>query len=146
MTKRLFLSTLFALALVAVFTELPAAASASPEARVRDFIDAFNTRNLDLMAALLDDDVQWLNVDGNKVSIEKEGKQALLEGMKRYFKSCPTCKSELTWIKVAGSRLSAVERATWTGKNGKKAQSSLSVYEFKNGKIARVYYFPAEVE
>jgi hypothetical protein len=38
-----------------------------------------------------------------------------------------------------------MERASWSGKNRAKSQRSLSVYEFRNGKILRVYYFPAEV-
>ena len=37
-----------------------------------------------------------------------------------------------------------MERSTWQGKPGKKSQASLSVYEFRNGLITRVYYYPVE--
>ena len=117
-----------------------------PEKQVRAFIEAFNARDIDLMLALADENVQWLSVDGAKISVETEGKAALRESMVRYFRSCPTCKSSLEWIQRAGSRVTAMERASWSGKNGAKSQSGLSVYEFRGNKILRVYYFTAEVD
>ena len=51
----------------------------------------------------------------------------------------------LLWIRTAGSRVTAHERASWTNRAGAAmSQSGLSVYELKDGRIARVYYFPAE--
>ena len=116
------------------------------EKQVRAFIEAFNTRNLDKMVEAVDDGIQWLSVDGAKISVETEGKKALRESMEKYFKSCPSCQSSLEWVQVAGSRVTAKEKASWTSKSGPKEQSSLSVYEFQGGKIIRVYYFPAEAE
>ena len=126
----------------------PRAANSSvePEKRVREFTEAFNARDIDAMLAMADENVQWLIVDGAKVSIETEGKAALRESMVRYFRSCPSCKSSLEWIQLAGSRVTAMERASWTGKSGAKSQRSLSVYEFRGDKILRVYYFSAEVD
>ena len=40
--------------------------------------------------------------------------------------------------------VAAREKASWQGKSGSKSQASLSVYEFRAGLIARVYYYPAE--
>ena len=120
--------------------------SIEPEKQVRAFVEAFNARDIDGMLALADENVQWLSVDGAKISVETEGKAALRESMTRYFRSCPTCKSSLEWIQRAGSRVTAMERANWTGKSGAKSQSGLSVYEFGGDKILRVYYFPAEVD
>ena len=116
------------------------------EKLVRDFVEAFNARNIDLMLQLVDENVQWLNVNGVKVSIETEGKDALRQSMGRYFSSCPSCKSSLEWVQSAGSRVTAMERASWSGKSGAKSQRSLSVYEFSGDKILRVYYFPAEAD
>jgi hypothetical protein len=65
--------------------------------------------------------------------------------MESYFKSCPSCRSELVWLQIAGSRVTALEKASFTNKAGvATSQSGLSVYEFRNGKILRVYYFPAD--
>ena len=117
----------------------------SSEQQVRSFVDAFNARNVDGMLALAADDIQWLSVDGAKVSTETQGKEALRASMTKYFQQCPTCRSELLWIKTAGSRITAHERASWTNRAGAAvSQSGLSVYELKGGKIIRVYYFPAE--
>lgn len=124
----------------------PVNSSIDQEKRVREFVEAFNARNVDAMLELADERVQWLSVDGASVSVETEGKAALRESMGRYFRSCPSCKSSLEWIQSAGARVTALERASWSGKSGAKSQSSLSVYEFRGGKILRVYYFPAEVD
>lgn len=112
--------------------------------QIREFVEAFNKRDIDAMLELVDENIQWLNVDGEQIKVETEGKTALREGMSRYFRNCPSCKSSLGWVQNAGSRVVALERATWSVKNEMKSQSSLSVYEFRNGKIHRVYYFPAE--
>lgn len=116
------------------------------EKQVREFVAAFNTRSLDKMLEMVDDGIQWLSVNGTKISVETEGKTALKESMEKYFQECPSCKSSLEWVQTAGSRVTAKERASWAGKNGPREQSSLSVYEFKSGKIIRIYYFPGESE
>lgn len=92
----------------------------------------------------MDEKVQWLSVEGKRVSVEAEGTAALKASMASYFKSCPTCRSSLEWVQSAGSRVTALERASWVGARGPASQTSLSVYEFSDRGIARVYYFPAE--
>ncbi len=116
------------------------------ERRVREFVTAFNERNIDGMLALADENIQWLSINAATVSVETEGKDKLRQSMEKYFRSCPTCKSTLESVRPAGNRVTAMERATWSGKNGIKSQRGLSVYEFREDKILRVYYFPAEVE
>ncbi|MGH7336331.1 MAG: nuclear transport factor 2 family protein [Myxococcota bacterium] len=128
--------------------ELPLAAEQdlpSPEGVVRAFVAAFNARDIEAMLALAMDGIEWASVDGAKVSIETAGKEALRASMTSYFASCSTCRSTLEWVSVGGSRVAALERASWTAKDGSaKSQASLSVYELAGGKIARVYYFAAE--
>lgn len=129
---------------------LPALAHAndgeSPAERiVRDYTAAFNARELDRMLAFTTDEVEWLSIDGAKVTTETAGRDLLRDAMEIYFRDCPSCRSELLWIEAAGSRVAAFERASWTAKDGReKSQSSLSVYELVDGRIARVSYFPAE--
>ena len=117
------------------------------ETLVREFVAAFNTRNIEGMLEVADENVQWLSIKETKVTIETEGKKALRESLERYFRGCPSCKSSLEWVRQSGSRLTAMERASWRDKSGGlKSQAGLSVYEFRNGKILRVYYFPADVD
>ena len=70
--KRTFKLWLMILVVAVVGPASPApraiSSSVEPEKQVRDFIEAFNARDLDVMLALADENVQWLSVDGAKVS------------------------------------------------------------------------------
>lgn len=113
-------------------------------ALVRDFIAAYNAHDSAAMAALVTEDVQWLSIAGDKIAVETDGKAALVAGMDSYFESCPSCQSSLRSLMASRDRVSAIEVATWDGKNGPQEQSGMSVYEFSGSLIRRVYYFPAE--
>lgn len=113
-------------------------------ATVRRFVDAFNARDIDAMLALATDDVEWLSVDGAKISVETSGKDALRKSMTAYFKSCPTCRGAVDIRTVTAARVAAVETASWTDASGPRSQKSLSVIEFHDGRVRRVYYFPVE--
>jgi len=116
----------------------------SNEQRVRDYVSAYNQRAVDTLLSMVADDIQWLSVVGDKITVETQGKLQLRESLAANFKSAPSAKSALDWVQVTASRVAALERATWQGKSGPKSQTSLSVYEFRSGLIARVYYYPAE--
>ena len=114
------------------------------EKLVRQLVAAFNDRNISGMLEVLDEDAQWLSISGEKITVESSGKKLLRDRMASYFRRCQSCKSSLDWIQTTGNRVLAMERATWVSKTGLKSQASLSVYEFRNNKILRVYYFPVE--
>lgn len=136
---------LLALLLFMIAGECFAAEAPKPiEQRVRDYVSAFNKRDIDGMLGMVSDDIQWLNVAGDKITVETEGKPKLRESMAAYFKSTPTAQSELGWVQATASRVAALERASWQGKSGPKSQAGLSVYEFRDGLISRVYYYPVE--
>jgi hypothetical protein len=46
------------------------------EKQVREFVEAFNTRKIEKMLELADENIQWLSIDGVKISVETEGKKA----------------------------------------------------------------------
>lgn len=124
-------------------------ADAQPASEGRDrlvarFIEAFNAQDVDAMGRLVTDDVQWLSIDGESVSVETGTKQELLTSMGKYFKSCPSCRSSLSGVIATADRLSAIEVARWETPKGKKEQRGISVYEFSGPLISRVYYFPVE--
>lgn len=96
------------------------------------------------MMRMVTEDVVWLNISADKITVETRGKEQLRRGLAAYFKSTPGARSKLEWVQVAGSRICARERAYWKGKSGEKSQASLSIYEFQKGLIVRVYYYPAE--
>ncbi len=128
---------------------LPATASAASDERaqtatVRQFVAAFNAKDIEAMLALSHADIEWLSISGSAISTETQGREALRASMQSYFKSCPSCRSQLKQLRSTSARVSALEIASWDGKDGRRSQSSLSVYEFEQGLIRRVYYFPAE--
>jgi hypothetical protein len=111
---------------------------------VREFVAAFNAHDSVVMSKLVAEDVQWLSISGDSVSIETGGKSVLISAMDGYFQSCPTCRSHIKEMIASGERVSAIEDAAWEGRDGPRTQRSLSVYEFSGNLIKRVYYFPAE--
>lgn len=122
-----------------------AAAQSMDHARIVEaFAAAFNARDVDAMLALAHDDIEWLSVDGAKVSVETAGKDALRQSMTAYFESCPTCRSEVEITGGTAVRLAVVETASWTAASGRRSQKSLAIYEFADGRIRRVSYYPAE--
>ncbi|MGQ4277246.1 SgcJ/EcaC family oxidoreductase [Pseudidiomarina sp. E22-M8] len=127
-------------------TSLVAAQAAEVDraALVEDFVAAFNAQDSAAMARLVTDDVQWLSVNGDSVAVETAGRDALVAAMDSYFASCASCRSTLLEVQVLGSRVSVIEQASWQVDDELRAQSSIAVYEFAEGRIARVYYFASD--
>lgn len=116
------------------------------EVVVRQFVEAFNAHDTKRMLEMVDENIQWVSVDGTTASIEANGLPALKKSMDSYFARCSSCKSTLEWVQSGLDKVTTLERAEWTGKNGPKSQKGLAVYEFRGDKILRVYYFPVEVD
>lgn len=135
---------LFALFIVVALETQASEAESNHLATVKHFMMAFNAQDSLAMAKHVADDVEWLSVDGTQVIVEAKGKHDLIKSMNAYFKSCPTCRSKLSSVISTQNRVSAVEIASWQGASGLNSQRALSVYEFSDKKITRVYYFPAE--
>ena len=122
----------------------PSFAESNRFEQVEQFVAAFNDHNAERMAQYVTEDVQWLSVNGDKITVETLGKESLVKAMSGYFTSCPSCQSQLEDFTVLGSRVSVVEEASWRRNGELRSQKSLAVYEFSNNLIHRVYYFPAE--
>ena len=122
----------------------PSLAEASRLQQVERFVAAFNAHDAEKMAQYVTENVQWLSVNGDKITVETSGKENLVKVMSGYFTSCPSCQSQLEDFTVLGSRVSVVEEASWRRNGELRSQKSLAVYEFSNNLIHRVYYFPAE--
>ena len=110
---------------------------------VKTFVGAFSKHDLPAFLALTHAEIEWLTIDGASVLVETRGQEALSTSMGKYFQSCPTCRSTVEVSSVNGNFVSAVETAHWESKGQKRAQSSLSVYEIVDGKVRRVWYYPA---
>jgi hypothetical protein len=116
----------------------------TPERTVQDFVVAYNKRDLTSMLALATPDIEWMSVSPKGMSIETRGHDALRNTAESAFRECPSCQASIEQVRRAGSRVTAIEHASWDTASGSMSRRSLSVYEFRDGLISRVYYFPAE--
>lgn len=115
-----------------------------PLALVQNLIDAFNAHDVDTMMTMVSNDIQWLSIGADSVVKETDGKHALRKAMRDYFKAIPSARSEIEGALPSGSFVAVRERAFWSTEQGERSQTSLAVYEIGEGKILRVWYFPAE--
>ena len=120
----------------------------TPEAAIlRAYLDAFNRHDSDAVAAFCAEDVKWLSVDGDKVAPETSSRADLQAWLTGYFKSFPTVRSDFLSLEQTGPILSVRERASWENKAGQRvAQQAVGVYEIRDGRIRRVWYFAATRE
>lgn len=137
MFQRIFLASLLALAAAG-------ARAQSPAEVVERYLDAYNDHDVDAMLEFVHPDIQWLSIDGDRVRIETDGTEALAQAMRGYFEAVPSTRSSIETMMVSGNRVSVRERAHWKSSGQARSQTALSVYELVEGRIRRVWYFPAE--
>lgn len=118
--------------------------STSPALQVvQDQVDAFNRHDVEAMAAQVAPGFVWFSIRGDEMSAEVRGREALAEGMRSYFASLPTVRSQIEEVLVSGAFVTLRERAIWTDGSGQEqSQAALGVYEVRNGLIQRVWYYP----
>jgi uncharacterized protein (TIGR02246 family) len=110
---------------------------------VQRFVDAFNDHDIDAMLALVADDIRWMNVAGQNISVETEGKDQLRSSMKSYLASIPSARAKIRSVRASGPFIHTVEQAFWLSGDMEKSQCSMAVYEISDGKIKDVWYFSA---
>lgn len=117
----------------------------TPEAvLLRAYLDAFNRHEADAVAAYCAENFKWFSVDGDKTSVDADGRAPLREWLVGYFKSLPTVRSEFVSVDQAGPFLTVRERASWDNKEGKRiSQQGFGVYEIRDNLIRRVWYYPS---
>lgn len=108
-------------------------------------MDAFNRHDVTAMAEGVAPDFVWFSVAEDELTVEIRGRSAFAEGMRSYFESLPSVRSELEESLSSGSFVTIRERAHWTDGSGvERSQRALGVYEVRDGMIQRVWYYPAE--
>ncbi len=111
---------------------------------VLQMMKAFTAQDAETMSATLAEDIGWYSILGDTLTVQAEGKDALLTGLRSYFESIPSAHSEIEDSFVSGKYVIVRERGYWHEDGVQRTQSSLAVYEMQDGLIARVWYFPAE--
>ncbi|MBE1299957.1 MAG: nuclear transport factor 2 family protein [Alteromonadaceae bacterium] len=115
-----------------------------PKSIVKEFVAAFNEKNVAAMLKHADPKIRWMSIQVNELTIEAESKTALGTAMQGYFQSVPSAQSEIVNIFTNQNFVSTIEKATWSNNGVAKSQCSIGVYELKNDKILNVWYYPAQ--
>lgn len=120
-----------------------ARAGDAPCERVSSYVAAFNERDLDTMGAMVTDDIAWFAVDGEDVTVQSRGREAVLTGMEGYFAALPSAKSTVTACHGTATQAVVVETASWESKGEVRSASAPAIYDFDGELIRAVHYFPS---
>lgn len=111
---------------------------------VTGLMDAFNAHDPDAMREYWDENVTWIELSGAQAQVVTSSADQLYEELVAYFETIPSVRSSLENISVNGDYVSAVERPVWQQDGETKSQASIVVYEIKNGKVRRFWYYPPQ--
>ncbi len=101
-------------------------------------VDAFNRHDPEAMAALVTPDFElYYVIEGGVAELATRGSAQLLAEMKAYFADRPSVQSTMSGAIDGPVYVSFREQIVG-------GQSSLAVYEVREGLIKRVWYYPAE--
>ena len=110
---------------------------------VQAYADAFNAHDVPAMRALVSDDVRVYYGDARgELALGTEGAEALASELTAYFAQLPTVRSEVLDPVARAPFVWYRERVSWA--DGSKSQASDAVYEFRQGRVVRALYLPAE--
>lgn len=105
--------------------------------------DAYNQRDIERMVNNVSGDFKWYSLTADKLLVETSGKISFKKSMQDYYQSRPQkIHSIIESYTIDGNRISFKEVVSHQNKEGKKVSSSaMGIYEFKEGKIYRAWYF-----
>jgi hypothetical protein len=148
MSLRAFAVTIGLLAACARGSSVPVVLGASAgeasesERVVLDYLAAYNRHDVPGMLRLADSAIVWLSVVDDSVQVETRGAAALERGLASYFRSIPTARSTFEAMTSLGPWVTVRERAHWEAADGPRSQAAVAVYEVRDARIRRVWYFP----
>ena len=114
---------------------------------IEQYIQFYNTFQIEEMVNLFSEDCAFENVSGAKVTYSSKGKQELLELSKKSAKYFKERKQEVTnWIlsedkaavEINYTAVMAIDLPNGTKKGTTLKLRGASIYEFKEGKIKRL--------
>ncbi len=124
-----------------VWSQLPPPKEVLLFQKLTDQVEAFKAKDIDRMVENVHKNFRWYYVTADTLLLEVEGKKAFRESMKGYFDSIELIDSQIVKWVVDGDRISFQERVTWKTSSGERSQTSMGIYQYKEGKIYRVWYF-----
>jgi hypothetical protein len=147
--RTVFLLVLLALPVVRTATAGAQGAALSPRdtmpiSVVRDYVAAFNAKDLDAMMGTVARDLVWMSVSGESLTDVGRGVEAFRRTIAGYFRAVPSARSELLTIDATGPWVTTHERTRWDASPADVGgQTSLVVYEVRDGVIRRAWFYPS---
>ncbi len=115
----------------------------SNRSTVERYVGAFNACDIDSAAGLMHDDIEWLSIADAGVDTVSAGKANLVSESRAYMANGCSTQSVLSDWSVNGPFVTVIETAKWRTTDGQaRSQSATAVYEVRDLKVRRVWYFP----
>ncbi|MGB0495881.1 MAG: nuclear transport factor 2 family protein [Kangiellaceae bacterium] len=110
---------------------------------LKDQVDAFNKRDIGRLVKNVSDDFKWYSITADQLLIESKNKASFKDGMEKYYQARPQIiTSKIDSYVIDGSRISFKEVVSHKNKKGEMVSSSaMGIYQMKDGKIFRAWYF-----
>ncbi len=116
----------------------------TPISVVREYVAAFNAKDLDAMMRVVAREMVWMSVAGDSLTDVGRGIDAFRRMIAAYFRAVPSARSELTKIDATGPWVTTHERTRWEPpRSGVGGQTSLVVYDVRDGLIRHAWFYPS---
>ena len=104
--------------------------------------DAFNRKDADALGELLAEDYAWYTVGADGPRRASEGRTATVERMRGFFAAMPYASSRIDGVLEVGNYIVAVEKDRFEVDGRSEERTTLGVYEYRDGRLARAFAFP----
>jgi hypothetical protein len=122
----------------------PTPRDTTPISVVREYVAAFNAKDLNAMTRMVARDLVWMSVSGDSLTDVGRGVDAFRRMIAGYFRAVPSARSELITIDATGPWVTTHERTRWDASPADVGgQTSLVVYEVRDGVIRRAWFYPS---
>ncbi len=104
---------------------------------------AFNNKDIDQLVNNVSDDFKWFYITSDTLLLEVSGKENFRKSMESYYKNMNgPLKSSIENYTINTNKISFRELVEFKNKKGEWVTSSaMGIYEIKNNKISRAWYF-----
>lgn len=107
-----------------------------------DQVDAYNKGDVKRLVDNVSDDFKWFYITADTLLLEVSGKENFRKSMEQYFSAGHNSISSIEESAVDGNRISFKEVVHYKNKKGETVSASaMGIYELKDDKIFRVWYF-----
>ncbi|MEX0289519.1 MAG: nuclear transport factor 2 family protein [Flavobacteriaceae bacterium] len=115
---------------------------AKPLKLLNDQVAAFNEQDIDKLVENVSEDFKYFYLTSDELLLEVSGKEKFRKSMEAYFGSGRKVLSTIDDYTIDGNRISFKETVSHLNNSGERVYSSaLGIYEVKNDKITRSWYF-----